>query len=322
MQNLRLAYAKAARGKTQRIYVLNFEENLEANLLQLHKELSAQTYKPRPLTVFTVRDPKTRTISASDFKDRIAHHAVCNLMEPIFAKSFIHHSFANQKGKGQHKAILAFEKALRKNRKGYVLKADVRHYFDTVNHNKLLQMIGRRIYDEKVLWLCKRILDNHKTDQPGIGMPKGNLTSQFWGNLYLDALDQFVKHELKARHYIRYVDDFVIISKDKQYLEYCQQRIGEFLRTQLLLELHPEKTAIYRLSKGITFLGYRIYEHHRLLKRSNARRILGRIPYLRRLSLSSALLSLNGMLAYAEWANTYKFRMRAITAFLFGEVIA
>ncbi len=317
--NLALAYQKARMRKTLKQYVMNFEGNLKQNLQELQNELEKGSYSPRPLSTFIVRDPKTRKISASDFRDRIVHHALCNITEPILSGDFIYDSFANQKGKGTHKAIERFEKFSRKNRGGYVLKADIRHYFDTVDHKILTGIIGAKIKDPQVMLLVQKILKNHRTTTSGKGMPKGNLTSQFWGNVYLNSLDQFVKHELRAKYYIRYVDDFVILGKSKEELLVWKTDIERFLLSELKLELHPEKTNIYPLSKGVTFLGFRIYEHHRLLKRSNIRRIFTRIPYLRSLSLSDGLIKLNGWLAYAQWANTFTLRHRVIMTFMFGK---
>lgn len=316
--NLELAYLKARKGKTLKQYVINFENKLKDNLQILKNQLEDESYLPRPLTTFIVRDPKTRKISASDFKDRVIHHALCNITEPILSKDFIYDSFANRKGKGTHTAIERFEEFAKKNKGGYVLKADIRHYFDTVDHKILIGILESKIKDPKIMVLVQKILSNHQINIPGKGMPKGNLTSQFWGNVYLNRLDQFVKHKLRSKYYIRYVDDFVILSKSKEELLTWKGEIENFLAAELKLELHPQKTSIYPLSKGITFLGFRIYEHHRLLKRSNIRRIFSRILYFRSLPFGIGLLKLNGWLAYAEWANTYNLRKKILTAFIFG----
>ncbi|MBU0532206.1 hypothetical protein KKB44_01805, partial [Candidatus Micrarchaeota archaeon] len=182
-ENLELAFKKARKGKTLKLYVIQFESELENNLKQLQLELQTQTYKPRPLETFILRDPKTRKISKSDFRDRVIHHAVCNIIEPFFEKSFIPDSYANRKGKGTFKAIERFEYFARKVSKGfthtsYVLKADIRHYFDTVDHKILCSILEKKIKDKKVMQLIEIILKNHKTQLQGKGMPLGNLTSQ------------------------------------------------------------------------------------------------------------------------------------------------
>jgi retron-type reverse transcriptase len=243
--NLYNAFQKAQKGKRQKDYVIEFESNLDNNLRQLKYELEDFTYHPSPLKEFIVRDPKTRKIGASNFRDRVVYHAICNIIAPIFEKRFIHDSFANQVNKGTHKAVKRAEKfiqkfivqhavggvgvTLRKFRSkciGYAFKADIRHYFDTVDHEILLEILKEKIKDPDAIWLVKLILSNHKTEIKGKGMPLGNLTSQFFANVYLDKLDQYIKHELKIKYYIRYVDDFVIFHKDKAIIEAWKKQIG------------------------------------------------------------------------------------------------
>lgn len=276
-ENLDLAFRKARRGKTLKPYVIEFENNLKDNLHQLRIELLMQTYKPRPLTTFILRDPKTRKISKSDFRDRVIHHAVCNIIEPIFEKRFIHNSFANRLGKGGLNAIKRFEDFIRKasinhSKTCYVLKADIKHYFENVDHEKLISLIKKKISDEQIIQLIRIVLENHESKKEGKGMPLGNLTSQFFANLYLNELDQYIKHKLKTKYYIRYVDDFAIINQDKKLLETYKEKINEFLKTNLLLELHPEKTRIINYKKGTPFLGFKIFTKHKTLQRKNIRK--------------------------------------------------
>mgnify|MGYP001600964761 CR=1 FL=1 len=172
--NLELAFRKARKRKTLKHYVVEFEKNLKQNLIDLRNELIFHTYKPKPLKNFIVRDPKTRKISKSHFRDRVIHHALCNVIEPIFEKSFIHDSFANRINKGSLKAIERFDyfkrKVSRNNLKTcYILKADIKHYFETVNHEILLKIIRRKITDERIIWLIKTILQNHRTSPIGGG---------------------------------------------------------------------------------------------------------------------------------------------------------
>jgi len=175
INNLTFAWKKARKGKTKKLYVKEFDVNLINNIKQLHHELKNQTYKPRPLKTFILRDPKTRNISKSDFRDRIVHHAVVNILNPIFDRVFIYDSCANRKGKGNLFAIKRFERFVRKvsrngkingwfdknQIKGYCLKADIRHYFEEVDHEVLLRLISKKIRDEKVIWLIKQILNNN-----------------------------------------------------------------------------------------------------------------------------------------------------------------
>jgi len=183
-ENLELAFKKARKRKTLKSYVIKFEKNLKENLLQLRAELLFHSYQPIPLKTFILRDPKTRKISVSEFRDRVIHHAICNIIEPIFDKRFIYDSYANRKYKGVHAALKRFDyfkrkitqngrkiKNARNNNKviGYALKADIKHYFETVDHKILIKILKKRIRDKKVLWLIKKILDNHNTKIPGKG---------------------------------------------------------------------------------------------------------------------------------------------------------
>lgn len=166
-ENLNKALKKARKGKTKKLYVIEFEKNLEENLIKLRNELIFHIYKPKPLETFIIRDPKTRKISKSDFRDRVIHHALIRVIEPIFDKTFIHDNFANRIGKGTFNAIIRFDKFKRKisknnSRKCFALKADIRHYFQTVNHEILLNILKRKIKDLRVIWLIKKILSNYE----------------------------------------------------------------------------------------------------------------------------------------------------------------
>jgi len=199
---------------------------------------------------------------------------------------------------------------------GFALKCDIRHYFETVDHEVLLSILGRRIKDDELLWLTRTILENHKTDTLGKGMPLGNLTSQFLANVYLSELDYFVKHELKAKYYLRYVDDFVILERNRTLLEVYKEKIDCFVQQELKLELHPEKSRIIPIQRGITLLGFRAFFHYRLLKKSNQLRIWKRLWRFRErlssgeITVKHILLSMAGWEGYAKMANTYNLRKR------------
>ncbi len=273
-ENLKEAFLKARKGKTQRRDVIEFQKNLKYNLIQLQTRLILQTYKPKPLETFIISDPKTRKISKSDFQDRIVHHAVCNIIEPMFNKAFIYDSYANRVEKGTLKAVGRFSVFARKvsknhTRTAFVLKADIRHYFETVDQERLLAIVKKKVTDARVLELIHLILQNYHAKEKGKGMPLGNLTSQFFANVYLNELDQFVKHILRVKQYIRYVDDFVIFSTSKAELERHKHNINIFLRKRLFLELHPEKSKILYLHRGVEFLGIKIFPHHKLIKKRN-----------------------------------------------------
>ena len=324
-ENLLEAFKKAAKGKSSKWYVREFRKGTKGNLLQLQKELASMTYQPQLMKTFVICDPKTRVISASAFRDRVVHHALCNIIEPIFDKTFIYDSYANRKGKGTHAALKRFDCFKRKvsgsgkqlNRTkgrnqvcGYVLKADIRRYFDSVDHEILMKIISRKIKDEKILLLIRKITKNHPL---GRGMPIGNLTSQFFANIYLNELDRFVKHCLKAKCYIRYVDDFVIPDGSKERLEQHKIKINDFLKT-IRLELHPQKSSVSPLYTATKFLGFRVFYHYKLPTKSNMRIIRNRIDYfiglhskdfLRKENVLAAVIGWN---AYAMHANTYKLR--------------
>ena len=330
IENLNIAFRKAKKGKSKKLYIKKFEENLNKELMILKSELEFQTYKPKPLKRFIIRDPKTRVISASAFRDRVVHHAVCNILLPIFEKSFIFDSYANRKNKGTHKALKRFdyfkEKVSKNGRLllnaknnnqvcGYVLKADMRHYFDSVSHDIMIKIISRKVKDEKVIWLVKKILENHESKKYGKGMPLGNLTSQIFANIYLDELDKFVKHRLRAKYYIRYVDDFVILHQSKEMLQIYKEQIDEFLKT-IKLELHAEKTKVYPLYHGTNFLGFRIFYYHKTPKKSNIRAFERKLKNMMKLYFYGKLPkekikeSVDGWLSYASHGNTYKLRLK------------
>ncbi|MFH1451656.1 MAG: reverse transcriptase domain-containing protein [archaeon] len=320
IENLLLAFYLARKGKTKKEYVKHFEENLLENLQALQFELMTQTYKPREMKTFILRDPKTRKISKSDFRDRIIHHAICNITEPIFQKTFIFDSCANQKEKGNLFAIKRFEKFRRKvtnnfSSCGYCLKADIKHYFPEVNHNILLKILQKKIKDEKTIWLIWQILHLRETAKPiTSGMPLGNLTSQFFANVYLNELDYFVKHFLKVKYHIRYVDDFVILHKSKEQLKIWKKEIENFLNKKLKLNLHSDKTKIYTLSRGIDFVGFRNFYYFKLLRKRNIKNMERKINLFKegRISLENFAEIFQGWSAYASWTNSKNVIQRLI----------
>lgn len=295
------------------------KKNYTKNILSLHIELVTQSYKPKALETFTIRDPKTRKISKSDFRDRIIHHAICNIIEPIFDKTFIYDSYANRIGKGTLNAIKRFEYFQRKvtannTREAYVLKADIKKYFENVDNTNLLSILRSKIRDEKLIRLVELILKNHKTTHVGRGMPLGNLTSQFFANVYLNELDQYIKHELKIKYYIRYVDDFIIMANDKNLLETYKDKINLFLQERLSIELHPEKTKMHSMIGGVQFLGLRIFSNHKLLAKRNIRKFQNKMLELcnqydnKEIEYDVILDFIEGWTAYVKKANCYKLK--------------
>jgi retron-type reverse transcriptase len=334
IRNLCVAYRSARKHKTKKEYVIEFESNLRENLLQLQKELKNETYMPKPLRTFILRDPKTRKISKSAFRDRIVHHAIHQVIEPIFDKIFIYDSCANRKGKGNLfalKRFFKFKKEVSKNGKalsdspkdnnyiiGYCLKSDIKHYFQEVNQDILINILRRKIKDEKTINLINKILKNYSDKEKG--MPLGNLTSQFFANVYLNELDYFVKHKLKANYYIRYVDDFVILHNSKEQLEKWKKEIDNFLKENLKIELHPEKSRIIPLSRGVDFVGFRNFYYYRLLRKRNVKKMLIKIEQFKKgeLSFEKLLESFQGWQAYSKWANSCKLREKITYLFFFS----
>ncbi len=324
--NLELAYKKARKHKTLKSSVISFENNLKENLQELRIELLLHAYRPKPLQTFILCDPKTRKISKSDFRDRVVHHTLCNIIEPSFEKSFIYDSYANRIGKGTLKAIERFDYFKRKathnfSRKAYVLKADIRHYFEEVDHKVLLGILKRTIKDTKIMALIKIILKNYNSGASGKGMPLGNLTSQFFANVYLNELDQFVKHKLKAKNYIRYVDDFVLLHHSWRQLISWKKEINSFLSEQLSLKLHPYKCKIIPLTRGVNFLGLRIFPYNRLVNPKNLIKVKTKFEYLcelhknERLNYDQIYDLIEGWVAYVKNANTHKLKKK-VTALL------
>ncbi len=283
-KNLHHAYRKAARGKRGQPPVARFDLDLEGNLLQLQEELATKSYRPGRYHSFHIRDPEHRLISAAPFRDRVVHHALCNLIEPIFERSFIGDSYANRLGKGTHRALDRAQDYSR--RYPYVLQCDIRQFFPSVDHAILRGLLARKIGDPDMLWLVDQLLGSgagvleseyQMVYFPGDdlfaalrprGLPVGNLTSQFWANVYLNELDQFVKRDLHCRAYVRYVDDFLLFADTKRLLWARKKALVQRL-SDLRLTLHAQSSTVYPTRTGIPFLGFRVYPSCRRLKRRN-----------------------------------------------------
>jgi len=331
-RNLNDAYFKAGKHKNTSS-VRRFSKNYVLELSLLKHELCNKAYSPKRLEKFVLRDPKTRVICVSDFRDRVVHHALVNVLQPIFEPRFICDSFASRKGKGTLAAVKRFDQFKRELTvnsrrsltvacsdgrekdviRGYVFKADIYHYFQSVDHEVLIRIIAKYVKDDDIIWLIRKILENYDSGVSSKGMPLGNWTSQFFANVYLNELDQFVKHVLRAKHYIRYVDDFVILHRSKRVLIGYESRIKDFL-SSLKLRLHPNKCSIAPLHRGTQFLGFRIFDKHKLVRKRNIYKIRRRIYELLEcygaglVDADKVLNSLQGWSAYAMHANTYKLR--------------
>ena len=294
-ENLYWAFLRARRGKRAQANVASFEHRLEPELFALQDELRSFTYRPGPYRSFYRTESKRRLISAAPFRDRVVHHALAAAMEPDFERRFIFDSYANRKGKGTHAALDRCTQFLRAG--GYVLPCDVRQFFPSVDHLHLRAQIQRVIPEEDLLWLVDRIIENgvgvldeayQMTWFPGDdlfaalrrrGLPLGNLTSQFWANVYLNALDHFVKRRLKCRRYLRYVDDFLLFADDKPTLQAWRAAIIDFL-AGLRLTIHAESAQPRPVDAGLPFLGFIVYPDHRRLKPRCGRHFMRRFKTL------------------------------------------
>jgi retron-type reverse transcriptase len=275
-QNLLKSYYQARKCKSKKKYIIDFEWNLEKNLFDIQKKLKNRNYQFGQYQSFYVSDPKERLIFAAPFRDRIVHHALCNIIEPIFDRGFIFDSYACRRNKGTHKAVFRLKKFMRNfgDNKFYVFKGDIRKYFPSINRNTLFQLIEKKIADQDALRLIRKIIDSLDGRK---GIPIGNLTSQLFANIYLNELDQFAKHQLKVKDYCRYVDDFVLLHQDRRQLKKWRTEIKEFLENKLKLKLHPKKQEILPAKIGIDFLGYHIFINHILVRQSTVRRFFYRL---------------------------------------------
>ena len=326
--NLLLAYRRAAKGKRGKPSVAAFEYRLEDNLFQLQDELLSRTYRPGPYVSFTIHDPKRRLISAAPFCDRVVHHALCNLIEPLFERSFIDDSYANRVGKGTHRALDRCQQFTRRYR--YALQCDVEQFFPAIDHAILRHTLARKLRDPDVLWLADRILESgdgvlaeeyqmryFRDDdlfaalRPR-GLPIGNLTSQFWANVYLNPFDHFVKRELRYPAYLRYVDDFVLFADDKPTLWAWREAIVARL-ARLRLTIHPGAQP-RPVTEGLPFLGFVVYPTHRRLKRRRGIAYRRRFHTLLRafhagdVPLEAVTASVQGWVNYARYGDTWGLR--------------
>ena len=293
LENLFSAWDEFKRGKRLRPDVGHFELGLETEIFKLHDDLKNQSYQHGPYMGFFINDPKRRHIHKATVRDRVIHHAVFNILNPIFEKTFIVDSFSCRIGKGSHKGVETITDMVRKvskNNSGpcYALKCDIQKFFDSIDHQILLSFLSKKIRDEKMMRLIRELIGSYASEKSGIrererestgasrrmGIPIGNLTSQLFANVYMNSFDQFMKHDLKVENYARYTDDFIIVSHDRIYLENLIRPIQDFLRDKLLLNLHPKKISIRKYSHGIDFLGYVILPYCRLIRKRTWKRML------------------------------------------------
>ncbi len=325
--NLLLAAKRATKGKRFRPNVAQFTLRLEDELHRLRRELLDQTYRPGSYRTFVLREKKPRVISAAPFRDRVVHHALCNVIEPIFERGFLYDSYACRKGKGTHAAIQRASDYAR--RFPYVLKADIAQYFPSIDHDILFDLLKRRIWDCEVLWLLKVVIDG-SNPQPEVGryfpdddlftpwvrrrgLPIGNQTSQFFSNVYLNGLDHFAKEQLRVPGYIRYGDDMLVFGHQKDELHGVLRMFREY-GASLRLRFHARKCVVIPTRAGCTFLGQRIFPTHRRLDAGNVRRFRRRLQRLGEawhngeLSLEGVRCRVQSWVGHAKHADTARLR--------------
>ena len=281
-ENLLEAWKEFARGKRSKQDVQEFSLRLMDNILSLHRDLANGMYKHGEYQAFRICDPKPRDIHKATVRDRLLHHAIYRKLYPLFDRTFIADSFSCRIGKGTHKALNRFRsfgwKVTKNNTKTcWVLKCDIQKFFASIDHQILLHILEEYIPDRNILWLLKEVIDSFCPTKSGIGLPLGNLTSQLFCNIYMNEFDQFVKHTLKASRYIRYADDFVLLSVNRNWLIEQIPVIRDFLQERLHLTLHPKKLSLKTLGSGVDFLGWVNFPDHRVLRTSTMNRMIRRI---------------------------------------------
>lgn len=281
VENLLDAWKEFICGKRSRRDVQEFEIDLMSNILSLHRDLITKQYRHSAYEAFNISDPKPRNIHKASVRDRLLHHALYRVMYPFFDKTFVPDSYSCRIGKGTHKAIQQFQRfayqASNNHAKTvWALKCDIKKFFANIDHVVLLTILKQYIPNRDIVWLLDNIISSFQTGS-GKGLPLGNLTSQLFVNIYMNEFDQFVKQQLKVKYYIRYADDFVILSTDKNWLITLVPVVQQYLAENLSLDLHPNKVSIQTLAGGVDFLGWVHLPAHRVLRTATKRRMRRRI---------------------------------------------
>jgi RNA-directed DNA polymerase len=308
LDNLLLAWKEFIRGKKNKKDVEIFQRYLMKNIISLHTDLKNMKYKHSPYEAFKISDPKPRDIHKASVIDRLLHHAIYRKLYPYFDTRFIHDSYSCRLNKGTHRAIQQFKNYT--NKVGYnntktvwILKCDVRKFFASIDHVILISILQKHIRDVDVVHLLKSIIQSFQSTGVGKGLPLGNLTSQLLVNIYMNEFDQYMKHTLKTKYYIRYTDDFVIMSRDKRYLEYILKEIDTFLFEKLKLKLHPDKVFIKTLYSGVDFLGWVHFPKYKIPRTTTKKRMFKKLNDNPKKEVVESYL---GLLSHG---NTYKLRV-------------
>ncbi len=307
MENLLIAWQEFLGGKNSKTDVQEFKANLMDNLISLHTDLKNRTYTHDSYHAFKVNDPKTRDIHKATVRDRVLHRAAYRILYPFYDRKFIFDSYSCRLGKGTHKALNRFQDfgkraSFNHTKTVWILKGDIRKCFASIDQAILFEILKRNIKDTDVLLLLRIILKSFSSTTVGKGLPLGNLTSQLLVNIYLNDFDQFVKHRLKEKYYIRYADDFVFFSPNKEELENLIPLISTYLVEKLRLTIHPQKIFIKTLASGVDFLGWVHFPYHRVLRTSTKWRMFRRLEESQK---EETLVSYLGLLKHG---NGYKLQ--------------
>lgn len=320
--NLMKAHILSRKGKGYRNEVILFNLKQEEYIMWLLEQLQTGKYKHGSYTTFYVTEPKLRRIEKSRYIDRIVHRwVVDNFLKEYFEKSFIHHTYACIKNRGMHKACLDVQNAMKHCKiiwnNYYILKMDIRKYFDNINKDILFKILKRKISDKKLLWLLKEIIYSNCTKEElsslflkRKGLPIGNYTSQLFANIYLNELDQYIKHELRIKYYFRYLDDMILFAETKEETKIYLEKIRKFLKQNLELELN-EKTQIFKSKQGVNFCGYKINEYRLKIRDRGKRKLKKKIKELKykirigEIDSKEAKKYLAGHMGYIHYANIH-----------------
>ena len=310
LENLLEAWKEFIRRKRNKSDVQEFFLKLMDNLFILHEDLNSGKYKHGGYHAFNISDPKPRNIHKASIRDRLLHHAIYRILYPFFDKTFISDSYSCRVKKGTHKAInrfreFAYKVSKNNTRTCRILKCDIKKFFASIDRQVLLGILNSYISDKQIIWLLEEIIESFSV-KPGVGLPLGNLTSQLFVNIYMNEFDQFVKHKLKAKYYIRYADDFMILSQDKKWLLNIIPKIKDFLWGELYLQLHPDKISIRTIASGVDFLGWVNFSDHRVLRNTTKRRMI------KKLLLSQPHETLQSYLGLLTHGNTRKLREKIL----------
>ena len=309
IKNLCDAWTEFIRGKKSKKDVAEFSLNLSQNIYRLHEDLRTKTYRHGAYEAFSISDPKPRSIHKATVRDRLLHHAIYRVLYQYFDRKFIYDSYSCRHFKGTHRALNRFNDFVSQvsqsnSRTCWVLKCDVRKFFASIDQAMLIHIFKRHITDADTTWLIERIVESFQSTGPGKGLPLGNLTSQLLVNIYMNEFDQFMKHTLKAKYYIRYADDFVILDQDRHKLEMIRAEITKFLGEKLRLMLHPDKVFIKTVASGVDFLGWVHFPKHRVLRTATKRRMFRNIAVKTALNdpdkLEATVASYRGMLKHGD----------------------